>query len=123
MRMRSHETAQERAEGRGWLRRGEEALQLVTLHQRGGPAGCMIHRSALSSSLAECTCTYCTLLSQCFCVFHVHVSLMHGLSNHVEILPCFCHLSQPACVHSSPYGHIWELACYHQLASRLIFKI
>lgn len=55
MRMRGNATAQEKKE-RGWLKRGKEGLQLVTLHQPGGPGGCMIHRSALSSP-AEYTYT------------------------------------------------------------------
>lgn len=43
-------------EERGWMKRGEEGLQLVTAHQCGGAGGCMIHRSA-RSSLAEYTYT------------------------------------------------------------------
>lgn len=43
-----------RGEERGWLKRGKEGLQLVTRRQSGGPGGCVIHRSALSS-LAEYT--------------------------------------------------------------------
>lgn len=127
MRMRSHETQEPKREQSGGERMVEErGGSSAACHPSSAWRTCRLHDSPLCPE-QQSSRIYMYILYTAQSVFLrvpcARVFNAWALQPRGNILPRFCHLSQPACVHSPPYGHIWELACYHQLASRLIFKI